>query len=461
MGQVSVVRFGVAGMALAVLGMACVPDDGSSLTQDQGDAGSVVDAGDAGDAGGLSDAGDAGRDAGANDAGPTVDAGDAGGPADAGHDAGVEDAGSVPDAGDAGARPDAGADAGPDAGADAGADAGPADAGIVLTYGLPLTADAGTWTFIPFPDSYCNDGSTVGIGINPSSTGSSNVVMYFNGGGACWDYLTCITLMSATLGPYDGGAALLADTASTGSVLDRGDALNPFNDWNYVYVPYCTGDVHAGDNVATYSDGISSQSFYHMGHANVMAYLARVAPTFPNPGKVLIAGDSAGGAGAVINYPYARAYWPHAEMYLIDDSLLFYPPSEYPAATMASELANWGIGPTLAQICGSSVCVSDFSQIYPAVRQSFPNDRMAVLSYEQDETMSAYYETLPLLYQVYLDQLATQVLQPAGIETFLLNGTGHTFLWDWASADTDAGVNLEAWITTMVTDGGPWVSEGP
>jgi hypothetical protein len=373
------------------------------------------------------------------------------------HDAGHPDAGAAHDAGigDAGAPPDGGSPL------DAGLDGGPVDGGSTdagLVFGTPITAPPNTWTWVPFPDSSCNDGTSVGIGINPSPTGS-NLLVYLNGGGACWDAFTCLVVKSATLGPYTS-TQFSKDIAGIGATVDRADSLNPFKDWSFVFVPYCTGDVHAGNNVATYLSGGQSVPFHHQGHANFMAYLARVAPTFPAPGKVMIVGDSAGGAGATVSYASARAYWPNATMYLINDSLPFYPPSQTPKATMTSELANWGIQPLLDEVC-QGTCTSDFSQVYAALHQRFPSDRMAYLGYEQDQTMSAYYETLPQVFQLYLNQLSTNALHPSHFQTYLLDGANHTMLWSWASANTDAGVNLRTWVGQMVTDDSKWTSAGP
>ncbi len=220
--------------------------------------------------------------------------------------------------------------------------------------------------------------------------------------------------------------------------------------------------MHAGDNVATYTFGTTTNTFNHKGHANVMAYLARLGATFPAPAKVAVIGDSAGGGGATVNYVSARAYWPKAEMYLIDDSLPFYPPSETPSATLSSELANWNIQPLLQQICGSGgACLSDFSQIYHALRKLFPSDRMAYTGYNQDNTMADYYETLPAIFQADLSQLDVQVLQPAGWNTFFMNGTNHTLLWTWATATTTTSVNLRSWVDDMITDASTWTSAGP
>jgi hypothetical protein len=261
------------------------------------------------------------------------------------------------------------------------------------------------------------------------------------------------------LGPYTS-TTFNSDLASLGATFDRTDPLNPFADWNFAFIPYCTADVHAGDNIATYTSGSSSTTFFHKGHANALAFLARLEPTFPKPDKVVIVGDSAGGAGSTINYMSARQYWPNAEMYLINDSLPFYPPSEYPAATLSSELTNWGITPLLEQICGTA-CTSNFSLVNAGLRAQFPSDRMAYMGFNEDETMSAYYETLPQLFDVYLNQLMSQQYHPTSTQTYILNGTKHTTLWNWAAAETTTSVNLRTWVTDMVTDSPTWTSAGP
>jgi hypothetical protein len=419
-----------------------VPDSGEA-TSPGPDAAFPLDAG-------KSDAGSPPSDAGPSfDGGSTTDSGER----DAGvlPDAGVADTGTMSDAGlvaDAGGVEDAGFD---------GLDSGSIlDAG--LEWGTPINAPPDTWTWVDFPNTFCNDGSPLGIGINPSTT-SSNLLIYLNGGGACWDAVTCLVFKSATLGPYTP-QQFASDVASIGNTTNRTDPLNPFQDWNYVFIPYCTGDVHAGDNVATYTLGTTSTPFHHVGHANFMAFLARLGPTFPAPGKLVVVGDSAGGAGATVNYAFAKEYWPNAEAYLINDSLPFYPPSETPAATMSSELTNWGVQPVLQSACGSA-CAADFSVVYPGLRKRFASDRMAYMGYEQDETMSAYYETLPILFQLYLNQLANQELHPSMVNTYFMNGTNHTMLWSWSTISTSQGVNLRDWVTQMVTDDPQWTSAGP
>ena len=56
--------------------------------------------------------------------------------------------------------------------------------------GAPITAPAKTWTWVNFPDAVCDDGSPTGIGVslNPAS---KDILIFLQGGGACWDYDSC------------------------------------------------------------------------------------------------------------------------------------------------------------------------------------------------------------------------------------------------------------------------------
>ena len=60
--------------------------------------------------------------------------------------------------------------------------------------------------------------------------------------------------------------------------------------------------MHAGDNVATYSDnnGMDTHMYHHAGQANILAYAPRIAGTWPSPDKLVVSGSSAGGQTGLI-----------------------------------------------------------------------------------------------------------------------------------------------------------------
>ena len=108
--------------------------------------------------------------------------------------------------------------------------------------GEPLPdAPPGQWTWVPFADARCRDGSTTGIGVRYGA--GDGLVIYFQGGGACFNGLTC----GANPASFDEGDFAGLASGGNGGIFDPDPGANPVGDWSFIFVPYCTGDVHAGD----------------------------------------------------------------------------------------------------------------------------------------------------------------------------------------------------------------------
>ena len=161
----------------------------------------------------------------------------------------VGDGGLDPDGGE---DPDAGMD--PDGGTQLDAGMEP-DAGTEPDGGIPtgpIDVPENTWTWVAFPDAVCGNGAATGIGVNLTSA-SNDIFIYMQGGGACWDSLTCFLIKSASNLETGYGPSQFNSAPERGMfAVDRTKAQNPFRDMSYVFIPYCTGDVHAGDAVQTY-----------------------------------------------------------------------------------------------------------------------------------------------------------------------------------------------------------------
>lgn len=326
----------------------------------------------------------------------------------------------------------------------------------------------GQWQWFDFPNprigtasSRCNDGSSTGIGINRSGT-KSNLLLFLNGGGACWDYLTCYRLGTAATGPY-GEAQFRAMTNSvSGSIFDRTVPLNPFKDWNMVFIPYCTGDVHAGDNQATYTaDGQPARApWNHRGRANMVAFLSSLAATFPTPAKLVVSGSSAGGFGASFNYDLARRYWPSGQMYLIDDSGPVFIGDSIPANLRASWFSSWRIEQVLDPLC--TTCRNDFSSFLPIIASKYPRDRAALLSFTRDRVIRSFFLQTEDAFQSSLYDLSDRVLDTLPTyRYYYLTGETHTLLPIANAVTSDDGVKLFDWLTQMVTDAPGWSSHRP
>src|SRR4029078_13123523 len=121
----------------------------------------------------------------------------------------------------------------------------------------PLPGTRGSWTWVDVPGMGCDDGSGTGVAVNPAPAGPARgtLFLYFMGGGACWDASTCFVLNTAVHGPFGQAQWDARGPRALAPPRDRARAINPFRDASYVFVPYCTGDLHAGSNVATYDAG--------------------------------------------------------------------------------------------------------------------------------------------------------------------------------------------------------------
>ena len=140
---------------------------------------------------------------------------------------------------------------------------------------------------------------------------SDNVLFYFEGGGACWDPMNCLYAHT-----YKEEVTPLADRLDqAGGIFDLDNPQNPFRNWNIVYIPYCTGDIHWGAADVEYPDfagayGGEPQTIRHRGHVNFQVVLKWAQESFFAPKRVFVAGSSAGAYGAILSFPAIReAFW--------------------------------------------------------------------------------------------------------------------------------------------------------
>jgi hypothetical protein len=67
--------------------------------------------------------------------------------------------------------------------------------------GMPIMATDNTWTWVPFADTKCRSGTPAGIGVNMQST-SKRLMIYLEGGGACFDSQTCGSATVVSIQPW-------------------------------------------------------------------------------------------------------------------------------------------------------------------------------------------------------------------------------------------------------------------
>jgi hypothetical protein len=312
----------------------------------------------------------------------------------------------------------------------------------------PLTATPGTWTWVDVPEAVCNDGTPTGFAINVQDT--SDLYVFFEGGGACWDYLTCVAVQTAVKGPVGLAEWTATRLPMLPEQFDRTRMTNPFRNATMVYIPYCTGDLHVGDNVAMYSGPVATVTWNHKGLPDTTAFLSRVASTWKDPARVVFSGSSAGGFGAILLYDLARKTWPKSRMYLIDDAGPLLEGDALPAAEKQAWISAWNIGGFIDNLCTG--CQTDFSQLNTTLVTHYPNDRMALLSSLQDVTIRTYFMLTPDQFQTDLLQMINDRLTPTqAFHPFVITGEQHTLLGTMTTSTTN-GTVLEPWLDSMIND---------
>lgn len=325
----------------------------------------------------------------------------------------------------------------------------------------PISAPAEQWTWVPFDDAFCGDGSTVGIGVNLTAR-SDRLLIYLQGGGACWDLFTCATPGIAVnfqdgYGPskFAGDSTNASTLAKPGGFFDRTAAANPLKDYNYAFVPYCTGDVHSGDKVVAYAPGVIG---HHVGFRNMARFLARLADTIPRPGRIVLVGSSGGGLGATLNWLQTQEAFPGIHVDMINDSGAILPESALPDPNTEEQLqrTNWNLAATLPAAC--SGCAASFDAIFAFYASEFPGNRGALLSFEQDTVLPLFYGISTSAFTAGLTTVETQQFDSsASLRYFNIAASGHVL---WFSPGLAPGsTTLQQFVTQMVTDDPNWVSQ--
>ncbi|MEO6030042.1 MAG: pectin acetylesterase-family hydrolase, partial [Candidatus Binatia bacterium] len=236
---------------------------------------------------------------------------------------------------------------------------------------------------------------------------STNMAISFEGGGACWDYPSCsgqIGILGAANPngiPTDYITQMKAKYVSP--IINGADPGIPgrakqnivTNGWDMVYVPYCTGDVHVGNRVATYTDptGVNPPlTFRHNGYNNSVAIANFLHTRFPTINKLLVTGFSAGGVASSATFYNVRRTLNPTKAYLLNDSGPLFPAAS--ASSNSKPLHSlittaWNLPSVFSQL-PASFNQNDFGTMNSMVATQFPNDRLAYTGFSSDYNFSRF-----------------------------------------------------------------------
>jgi hypothetical protein len=222
---------------------------------------------------------------------------------------------------------------------------------------------------------------------------TNRLVVFFDGGGACWDDVTCAVPRLAEHGREGDGlykAELLPgdNPATLNGIFDLQNPRNPLRDWSFVFVPYCTGDVHAGSITAHYADPDTGAPYtvQHRGADNFRIVLEWMRANFAAPEAIMVTGSSAGAYGAAIHYPTIREAFPGGRALMLGDAGQGVTPGDF----IARRDANWNFQAPAA-LLGADGRLDAEDDIVALLAAHYPEDRFAQYTTANDVTQVAFY----------------------------------------------------------------------
>jgi len=328
-----------------------------------------------------------------------------------------------------------------------------------------------TWLKIEPPGVTCGNGTPYKIFVNYSDK-SDNLVVVFEPGGACWDYDSCAGRngIRGAANPNGIPDNHWERASIISPFLSRFDEMNPSREWNMVYVPYCTGDVHTGATTVTYAGGGTDPdlTFHHQGHAAVQAVVKWIDENFTHVPKLLATGCSAGGVGSLANYKFLRNGVRAVEKgYLLNDSGPIFPSSGYSRPLHEKIRKAWNLD-SLQPHMPPGFTLDDMGTINTALADEFPDDRLATTFFRRDFNFSLYSyerfydfppkEELLAMWDADTQLLVSQYETRDNLHYFIpywrnINDSHCTTVVSFVDSDIEErGMKLSQWVNDFVED---------
>jgi hypothetical protein len=298
---------------------------------------------------------------------------------------------------------------------------------------------------------------------------TDGLVVFFNGGGACWNSATCskprlagdkaffsgkddqtmVGVYKAELLPGDGPARM-------GGLLDRTNPQNPVRDWSMLFVPYCTGDVHSGAATATYTFPDTGKPFTieHRGWDNMQVILPWLRVHGPQPSRLLVSGSSAGAYGAATHFTALRTLYPNARAVYLGDSGQGVTTPDFERVRNK----NWNY--TLpSSVFGPKAHNTPDTEVVAKLAAHFPKDRFAQFTTIHDATQTAFYAQMGPAGQAcnawtnkMLNELASRQATP-NFRSYVAQGDTHTILRaPLFYSEQSGGQPFTAWLRALLED---------
>jgi len=346
------------------------------------------------------------------------------------------------------------------------------------------------WVWYEIEGALCRDGSPTGFYVRYTS--SKKLLFYLEGGGACTSPGFC------NFNPASVGQVLLGDLETpigsafgagsgrqqpgTAGIFDTANSANPVKDWNMIYVPYCTGDVHFGSKPNSSLPGVSQPQQF-VGHLNMKKFVARIVPTFKDKvDLVLLSGSSAGGFGTVLNYSMVQDAFGAIPVKAVDDSGPAFADAYFPVCMQKRWRQLWGMDDSFPSDCAEcrQADGGGLARWGDYMVRKHPNFSVGLLSSMRDEIIRLFYsagnnscagfETSEMVgtflganggmisadvYTQGLEGLRKQYINNPRCAAYFIDGTLHQHLWRPRFFESpNPAMTIARWLTDFVNGQG-------
>lgn len=322
-------------------------------------------------------------------------------------------------------------------------------------------------TWVAKENMKSRNGDTMGYGVilNPNS---DKLLISLDGGGACYNPITC----NGNLDAYTAANFENDFSVTNALIFNRNATENQFKDWNVVFIPYATGDVHSGSNPSANVPFNGPTAQVMTGYNNITIVLNDLKTyfdTLSNPlTEAVFSGSSAGGFGTLFNTTqFATIFGTNIQATILVDSGQLFLGTDILTSCLETQWQDlWLLYNNFPADLNTVVPNGydfDIQKIYDYLAITYPNFNFGFLSTYEDQVIRGYYSfglnncpALPtqlvsgITFKNGLLDLKTNVFDTHNNwKVFYTNGISHTFLGNPTLSQTANGVALNQWILDL------------
>ena len=318
------------------------------------------------------------------------------------------------------------------------------------TYSVSAASLPKGWTAIaPGGNTLCANGTPYEFFVRPVEN-SKKLLIYFQGGGACWDGATC-----------DDDSLLYAKGVDYGAletyrgIFDFSNPENPVADYTMVFVTYCSADVHTGTRDVTFTDSLGFQKLTHFqGYVNSQSALQWTYANFPDPERVLVTGSSAGALGAIFFAEPIMVQYPDAPVVALGDGYVGVMPIAWPGLEVWGTRAN--LPGALRQPLALTTPANFATSLYASAADLLPARTFAQFTTAADVFQIGYYATAggqPRAWPDLMWNNLAQLNQVNNFRSYVADGAEHTILaFNRFYTTQTNGVRFRDWVADLINE---------